>query len=192
MYKKKSRTEESENEHEQENRNYTKRDDEERWDITKSKKRIYRLLFFVIIVGLLVPFACQFLVPFIFQWNGKNVVSIPGAEVWNTYVSIILGIVATVTSLISLILSFKNTDDAKETSVETMKYLSSMSTKINQMINEQKQMSHEQTEFSKDIIRIKDKLNLSDMNSQTVDSEDVDELEDFDDKLLEFFDEDDL
>lgn len=177
---------------EENDKGYHEKNNCDSYDVTKSKKYIYRLLLFVIFIGLLVPFSCQFLVPFIFQWNGKRVLSIPGAEVWNTYVSIILGIVATVTSLISLILSFKNTDDAKETSVETMRHLTAMSTKINQMINEQQQIAREQTEFSKDLIRIKDRLNLSETDIQTVDSENVNDFIDFDDNLLESIGEDEL
>lgn len=71
------------------------------------------LILSTIFIGGIVPFAAQFLFPSIFKDYSPV-----GAEVWNQYVSIILGIVATVLSIISLVLCFRSEDRSKDSNNE--------------------------------------------------------------------------
>lgn len=60
---------------------------------------LWVFIFTISILGLIVPFAAQFLLPaFVEDYNPA------GAEVWNIFVSIILGLVATTLSIVSLAL----------------------------------------------------------------------------------------
>lgn len=61
--------------------------------------RVLLFMFAVIFVGLLVPFAAQWFPLSFIPWDTH-------AEIWNNYVSIILGIIATLCSLLSIYLAF--------------------------------------------------------------------------------------
>jgi len=63
------------------------------------KKRVLTFMFIIILVGLLIPFAAQWIPDEILPWEIH-------AEIWNSYVSIILGVVATFCSLLSIYLAF--------------------------------------------------------------------------------------
>ena len=63
------------------------------------KKRTLIFMFAIIFVGLLVPFAAQWIPEEYLPWDIQ-------ADIWNSYVSIILGIVATFCSLLSIYLAF--------------------------------------------------------------------------------------
>ena len=63
------------------------------------KKRTLIFMFIIIFVGLLVPFAAQWIPEEYLPWEIQ-------ADIWNSYVSIILGIVATFCSLLSIYLAF--------------------------------------------------------------------------------------
>lgn len=79
----------------------------------KLKTMAFCLILSTIFIGGIVPFAAQFLFPSIFKEYSPV-----GAEVWNQYVSIILGIVATVLSIISLVLCFRSEDRSKASNNE--------------------------------------------------------------------------
>ena len=71
---------------------------------------VYRLVFGLSIIGLIVPFAAEFVLPFFFKD-----VEIAGVSVWNQYISMILGVVAAIMSVVSLVLCYqseKNTTTA--------------------------------------------------------------------------------
>lgn len=78
------------------------------------KKYVYGVILIISLVGLIVPFAAQFILPFFYPCY-----KITGAEVWNQYVSIILGIVATLMSVVSLKMSFDNVQQSHETELRT-------------------------------------------------------------------------
>ncbi len=69
------------------------------------RKWVYWLVFGTIIAGLIVPYGAQVICTI---WFPDASV---GLDVWNQFVSIALGIVATVLSIVSLIMGFKNYDD---------------------------------------------------------------------------------
>lgn len=69
------------------------------------RKWVYWLVFGTIIAGLIVPYGAQVICTI---WFPNASV---GLDVWNQFVSIALGIVATVLSIVSLIMGFKNYDD---------------------------------------------------------------------------------
>ena len=89
---------------------------------SEEKKNIFGLIGFVIFVGMLVPFACQF-------------------------VSIVLGIVATILSIISLKMGFDSADNAKNTEMKTQGILDEISSKISLLTEKQNQMAKSIDEF---------------------------------------------
>lgn len=99
------------------------------------KKMIYILIIAVMLIGAIVPFAAQFILPFFYPEN-----NIVGAEIWNQYVSIILGIVATITSIVSLILGFKSEEQSNATELRTRDMLQHIETRIALMSQKQDQI----------------------------------------------------
>ena len=71
----------------------------------KLRTMAFWLILLTIFLGGIIPFAAQFLFPALFKDYSPV-----GAEIWNQYVSIILGIVATALSIISLVLCFRSED----------------------------------------------------------------------------------
>ena len=61
----------------------------------------------VVLVGCLGPFIAQCILPFFVPCCSIN-----GLEMWNQYVGIILGVVATILSIVSLVMSFHSSDEA--------------------------------------------------------------------------------
>lgn len=101
----------------------------------KNKNAIYKLIFYIVLIGAIVPFASQFILPFFFPSC-----KIAGAEVWNQYVSIILGVVATITSIVSLVLGFKSEEQSNATELRTRDMLQRIETKIQLLSQKQDQM----------------------------------------------------
>ncbi|MCI8717209.1 MAG: hypothetical protein HFH65_02930 [Lachnospiraceae bacterium] len=101
----------------------------------ENKKGIYIIITVIALVGAVVPFAAQFILPFFFC--NQQVV---GAEVWNQYVSIILGIVATITSIVSLILGFKSEEQSNATERRTRDLLQGIETRIQLLSQKQDQI----------------------------------------------------
>lgn len=108
-----------------------------------SKKGMYILIGIIVLIGAIVPFAAQFILPFYFP-NKK----IAGAEVWNQYVSIILGVVATITSIVSLVLGFRSEEHSNETERRTRDLLQRIETRIQLLSQKQDQIL--QSSLSKD------------------------------------------
>lgn len=96
------------------------------------KKFVYGTIIVIVISGVLIPFAAQFILPFFFPDN-----NIAGVEIWNQYVSIILGVTATLMSIISLKLSFDNVEQSYETELRTQKLLYNLELHLNNIENKQ-------------------------------------------------------
>ena len=103
--------------------------------MNKYKNLIFILIFAVILVGAIVPFASQFCLPF---FNPEAFTD--GAEVWNQYVSIVLGIVATILSIISLRMCFSSDESARQTELRTQQTLDKIDTRIQLVAQKQDQM----------------------------------------------------
>ena len=73
------------------------------------KKWCIILILSVIIVGLLGPFIAQCILSLCLNINQIN-----GLEMWNQYVGIVLGVVATILSIVSLVMGFHSTNEAYE------------------------------------------------------------------------------
>lgn len=101
----------------------------------KGKNRIYVLLIVIVVVGAIVPFAAQFVLPFFYPET-----QIAGAEIWNQYVSIILGVVATITSIVSLILGFRSEEQSNATEMRTRNLLQRIDTRIQLLSQKQDQI----------------------------------------------------
>jgi Mg2+/citrate symporter len=104
---------------------------------TNNKNNIYKLIGIIVILGAIVPFAAQFLLPF-FLPNSN--VQVSGAEIWNQFVSIILGVIATITSIVSLILGFRSEERSNETEIRTVELLHTIEKKIELMSQKQDQL----------------------------------------------------
>ena len=104
---------------------------------TNNKNNIYKLIGIIVILGAIVPFAAQFLLPF-FLPNSN--VQVSGAEIWNQFVSIILGVIATITSIVSLILGFRSEERSNETEIRTVELLHTTEKKIELMSQKQDQL----------------------------------------------------
>ena len=107
----------------------------EAYNIMKNKNAIYILIGTIILVGAIIPFGAQFILPFFFPDK-----QIAGAEVWNQYVSIILGVVATITSIVSLVLGFKSEEYSNATELRTREMLQRIETRIQLLSQKQDQM----------------------------------------------------
>ena len=70
------------------------------------KTWVFKLIVIVIFLGVIVPFASEVICSLWFP----DVTM--GLSTWNQFVSIILGIVATLLSIVSMIMGFKNYEDA--------------------------------------------------------------------------------
>lgn len=101
----------------------------------KNRNAIYILIGSIILVGAIIPFGAQFILPFFF--SDKQIV---GAEVWNQYVSIILGVVATITSIVSLVLGFRSEEQSNATELRTRDMLKSIEARIQLLSQKQDQM----------------------------------------------------
>lgn len=89
------------------------------------RKYSFWLITITIFIGGIVPFAAQFLFPAFFESY------IPvGAEVWNQYVSIILGIVATTLSIISLVLCFRSEDRSEQSNSQLQETFEKLKDKV--------------------------------------------------------------
>lgn len=69
------------------------------------KKWVFNLIIITIVLGAIIPFASETICTFWFP----DVAT--GLNTWNQFVSIILGIIATVLSIVSIIMGFKNYED---------------------------------------------------------------------------------
>lgn len=92
------------------------------------KRWVYGIIITVISIGLIVPFFSEVVCNI---WFPDVAI---GLNTWNQFVSIILGIVATILSIVSLIMGFKNYDDGlelHEKHVETLEKIGSISNDVN-------------------------------------------------------------
>lgn len=106
------------------------------------RDRIYGFVTFVIFFGGIVPFATQFLLPMIGSLIGKEI-NPYGAEVWNQFVSIALGIVATILSIVSMYLGFKNSDESRAIEKNIQSAISRLEDKLDDRIQEILAREHE-------------------------------------------------
>lgn len=99
------------------------------------KRNIYWFIGIIIFIGILIPFGCQFVIPLFIET--KNV---SGVEVWNQFTSMILGIVATILSIVSLKMGFDSAETARITELKTQSVLDSIDEKICILSERQEQM----------------------------------------------------
>lgn len=85
------------------------------------KKWVFNLIIITIGLGAIVPFASEAICTIWFP----NVVL--GLNTWNQFVSIILGIIATVLSIVSIIMGFKNYEDTLSVQEKYMQALEQIS-----------------------------------------------------------------
>lgn len=98
---------------------------------------IYRLIFGLSILGLIVPFAAQFVLPFFFPD-----VNVAGVEVWNQFVGIILGMIATIMSIVSLVLCYRSDHNSTEAYHKIELTLEVMNTTLNNISKKQDDISN--------------------------------------------------
>lgn len=101
-------------------------------------KWVFRLILFTIFLGIIVPFATEAILPIFFQIEPS------GLNTWNQFASIILGIIATVLSIVSIIMGFKNYEDTlavQEKYMEALQKISNMAQDLTQVRDEVKRMA---------------------------------------------------
>ena len=105
-----------------------------------TRRRVYFIVYSLIIIGAIIPFAAQFILPLKIYFKTGTLVEIPHIEIWNQFVSMILGIVATVLSIVSLKMCFDSADDAKNTEMRTTEVLHAIEEKIAVLTEKQDEM----------------------------------------------------
>lgn len=70
---------------------------------------VFRCIFWLSILGLIIPFSAEVILPFLFPC-----IRVDGVAVWNQFVSIILGVIATIMSIVSLALCFRSDKNMTE------------------------------------------------------------------------------
>ena len=120
----------------------------------KNKNAIYLLVGVIVLIGAIVPFGAQFILPFFFPDK-----QIAGAEVWNQYVSIILGVVATITSIVSLVLGFKSEEQSNATELRTRDMLQRIEARIQLLSQKQDQII--QSSLTKDYNEAKKAVSIN-------------------------------
>lgn len=102
------------------------------------KKWVYGIIITVIILGLIVPFLSEAVCTI---WFPDVTL---GLNTWNQFVSIILGIVATILSIVSLIMGFKNYEDGldlHEKHVEALVKITGISKDVHEVKGELQRMA---------------------------------------------------
>lgn len=97
------------------------------------KKWVFGIIITVIIIGLIVPFFAEVICTI---WVPDASV---GLNAWNQFVSIILGIVATILSIVSMIMGFKNYEDGlglHEKHIQTLEKISTISKDVSDVKSE--------------------------------------------------------
>lgn len=77
------------------------------------KKWVFRFIFCFVCIGFLGPFLAQCILPF-FSTVEESIKGIDSLAMWNQYVGIVLGIVATMLSIVSLVMGFYSASEAAE------------------------------------------------------------------------------
>ncbi len=76
------------------------------------KKWIFKFIFWFVVIGFMGPFIAQCWLS-VFATDLQNI-HMDGLIMWNQYVGIVLGIVATILSIVSLVMGFHSTSEAYE------------------------------------------------------------------------------
>ena len=94
------------------------------------KYKIFSLIFWIVIIGLIFPFGAQVILPFIFKDIDVDVISI-----WNQFVGIILGVIATLMSVVSLVLCFRSEEKSYENNKNIEMKLNSLTYKTDTLLD---------------------------------------------------------
>lgn len=133
------------------------------------KRNIYWFIGIIIFIGVLVPFACQFFIPLFIETK-----DISGVEVWNQFVSMILGIVATILSIVSLKMGFDSAESARVTELKTQSVLDSIDEKICILSERQEQMVKSINEMRNKADNISDvQSHSTSWNKKTMESKEI-------------------
>ena len=133
------------------------------------KRNIYWFIEIIIFIGILVPFACQFVIPLFVEAK-----DISGVEVWNQFVSMILGIVATILSIVSLKMGFDSAESARNTELKTQSVLDGIEEKICILSERQEQMVISINEMRNNKDNISDvQSHLTNWNKKTMENKEI-------------------
>lgn len=133
------------------------------------KRNIYWFIGIIIFIGILVPFACQFVIPLFIEAK-----DISGVEVWNQFVSMILGIVATILSIVSLKMGFDSAESARNTELKTQSVLDGIEEKICILSERQEQMVISINEMRNNKDNISDvQSHLTNWNKKTMENKEI-------------------
>ncbi len=98
---------------------------------------VYRMILTLALIGLIVPFAAEAILPFFFPDQ-----QLEGIETWNQYVSMILGIVAAIMSVVSLVLCYRSERQSNEAYHKTDKALALMQLQLRDIRQKQDEINN--------------------------------------------------
>lgn len=111
------------------------------------KKRTMLFMLIIIFVGLFVPFVAQWIPSELLPWEIH-------ADIWNSYVSIILGIVATFCSLLSIYLAFYAQNQTIKSNNDTIDDFNGIRQEINNSIQYLNRLENKMDRLHDDIQQI--------------------------------------
>lgn len=113
------------------------------------ESKTFKFIFYFILIGILLIFFASIITP---PEEEKIYQSLASAA--NTFVSIVVGIVAMVMSIISLFFSFYNTKQSYDTHDDYLVKFTNITNSLNQTIKSQEENIHQMREISKELVRI--------------------------------------
>jgi len=120
--------------------------------------KTFQVIFAFVTIGILLCFFLQF-----YECEYMNFTK--AAEIWNVFVSLLLGVIATIVSLISLFFSFYNTKQSYDSSNDNLYELTRITTKLESSEKKQEEFLSELHSFDKKmeekIYRLEDSVRLS-------------------------------
>ena len=120
--------------------------------------KTFKFIFWFIAIGIFLCFFLQF-------FACKYINFTKAAEIWNVFVSLLLGVIATIVSLISLFFSFYNTKQSYDSSSDNLYELTRITEKLENSEKKQEEFLSELHNFDKNmdekIYRLEDSVKLS-------------------------------
>lgn len=128
------------------------------------KNNIFTLIIIIAIIGLIIPYSGEVILPF---FCSKE--KIQGIQVWNQFVSMILGVVATIMSIVSLYLCFKSEEKSTIVNHQIEKNLALLSEQV-------KNLSVKQDHLDDNITSLKMKVDSKEKSGVKAQADDENKL----------------
>lgn len=124
------------------------------------KNMMYKVIAIILCIGAIGPFLAQCILPFFIDES----IQIDSLQLWNQYVSMILGLVALLMSIVSMYLGFKNSDDSASSERRTRNLIGGLDKELREILSDQKQI----LEAQKNIVNEQRQMNAKIDNIEIV------------------------